>query len=178
MNMLESEDRERGLLLTFTGDGKGKSSAAFGIALRALGWGWRIAVLQFMKGERPTGERNFFRQYFPETLFEAHGLGLTTRPGDHAACARQGWERARELLTGFSGELLILDELCVALFHGYLDCGEVIETLRNRRSGLNVVVTGRHAPPELRELSDLVSEIGMVKHPYTRGIPARKGIDY
>ena len=74
MNMLESEDRERGLLLTFTGDGKGKSSAAFGIALRALGWGWRIAVLQFMKGERPTGERNFFRQYFPETLFEAHGL--------------------------------------------------------------------------------------------------------
>ncbi len=176
--MLEFDDGKQGLLLTLTGDGKGKTSGAFGIALRALGRGWNIAILQFLKDDLPTGERNFFRLHFPETIFETHGLGLTSRPGDHAGCARRGWERARELLAAFPGELLILDELCLALACGYLDCEEVLDALRNRRAGLNVIVTGRGAPPELTELSDLVSEIRAVKHPYTRGVPAREGLDY
>ncbi len=176
--MLQQENRETGLLLNLTGDGKGKSSSAFGMALRALGWGWKIAILQFMKGDRDTGEKLFFRRYFPDTLFECHGLGLSTRPGDHAGAARAGWRRAEELLRDFDGELLVLDELNVALAHGYLDAGKVVSALATRRSGLNVIVTGRHSPPELTELADLVSEITAVKHQYTRGIPARKGLDY
>lgn len=176
--MLEFDDRERGLLLNLTGDGKGKSTSAFGTALRALGWGWRVAVIQFMKGERPTGEKNFFTRYFPEMIFEQYGLGLTTRPGDHRGMAQRGWARTRELLESFDGELLILDELNVALHHGFLDPAEVAAVLRARRPTLNLIVTGRHAPPELVEIADLVSEVVEIKHPFHRGIPARKGVDY
>ncbi len=176
--MLEETDRNRGLLLTLTGDGKGKSSSAFGVALRALGRGWQVAVLQFIKGELETGEKLFFRRYFPELLFESTGLGLTSRPGDHAGMAGKGWEQAKELLRNFGGELLILDELSVALRNGYLDIPEVLTELTNRRAGLNVIVTGRGAPPELIEISDLVSEVKDVKHPYRQGVPARKGLDY
>ena len=169
---------EKGLLYNFTGNGKGKTSAALGVALRALGRGWKVAVLQFMKGDRETGERLFFQQYFPDTFFEGCGLGRTCRPGDHAGYASEGWQTASKLLKEFDGDLLILDELNVALSHGYLDLHEVIEALNNRRAGLNVIVTGRKSPPELREISDLVSDIAAEKHPFTRGIPARKGLDY
>ncbi len=176
--MLTGEDRNAGLLLNFTGDGKGKTSAALGTVLRALGWNWRVAVLQFMKGERQTGERNFFQRYFPEVLFESRGLGRTIRPGDHEGEARRAWERAAELLQEFDGELLVLDELNVALGHGFLEQEEVLMALRQRRKTLNVIVTGRYAPAELLTLSDLVSEIGAVKHPYRQGVAARKGLDY
>ena len=101
---------EKGLLYNFTGNGKGKTSAALGVALRALGYGWKVAVLQFMKSGRETGERLFFRQYFPDTFFEGCGLGRTCRPGDHAGYAREGWRTASKLLKEFDGELLILDE--------------------------------------------------------------------
>ena len=169
---------EKGLLYNFTGNGKGKTSAALGVVLRALGRGWKVAVLQFMKGDRETGERLFFRQYFPEIFFEGCGLGRTCKPGDHAGLAREGWKTAAEMLKNFDGELLVLDELNVALSHNYLDLDEVIAALQNRRPELNVIVTGRNSPPELREISDLVSDIAPEKHPYQQGIPARKGLDY
>ena len=171
-------ETEKGLLYNFTGSGKGKTSAALGVVLRALGRGWKVAVLQFMKGERETGERLFFRRYFPEIFFEGCGLGRSCRPGDHAAYAREGWKTAEELLKNFDGELLVLDELNAVLSHEYLDSDEVTEALKNRRSGLNVIVTGRKSPPELRAISDLVSDIAAEKHPYQLGIPARKGLDY
>lgn len=176
--MLDANDREAGLLLNFTGGGKGKTSAALGIALRALGWGWRVGLLQFLKGPRDTGEKLFFARHFPELLSEQYGLGLLSHPGDHAGLARQGWLRAEELLTDFPGELLILDELNNALHHGFLDRAEVIRTLLGRRPGLNVVITGRNAPEELLAICDLVSEVVERKHPYRRGVPARKGLDY
>ena len=169
---------EKGLLYNFTGNGKGKTSAALGVALRALGRGWKVAVLQFMKGERETGERLFFQKYFPEIYFEGCGLGRTCRMGDHAAYAREGWKIAVRLLKDFDGELLVLDELNVALSHDYLDLPEVITALKKRRPELNVIVTGRNSPPELRAVSDLVSDIAPEKHPYQQGIPARKGLDY
>ena len=169
---------EKGLLYNFTGNGKGKTSAALGVVLRALGRSWKVAVLQFMKGERETGERLFFQKYFPEIFFEGCGLGRTCRAGDHAAYAREGWKTAADLLKNFDGELLVLDELNVALSHGYLDLPEVIAALQARREGLNVIVTGRNSPPELREISDLVSDIAAEKHPYQQGVPARKGLDY
>ena len=168
-----------GLLYLFTGDGKGKTSAALGTVLRALGWGWRVAVLQFMKSaERETGELRFIRERCPEVLWECCGLGLTSRPGDHAGLARAGWAKAARLLREFPGELLVLDELCNALHHGFLETAEVVAALQARRPGLNVVVTGRDAPPELVAAADLVSEIAEIKHPYRRGIPARQGLDY
>lgn len=176
--MLNEEDRARGLLLNLTGDGKGKSSSAFGIALRALGWEWRVAVLQFIKSERPTGERNFFLHHFPGVLFESRGLGLTKLPGDHAAAARAAWERAKELLSGFDGELLILDELNVAVHLGFIDATCAAAALAGRRAGLNVIVTGRNAAPEVVAVSDLVSEVRAVKHPFRHGDPARKGLDF
>ena len=169
---------EKGLLYNFTGNGKGKTSAALGVVLRALGRGWKVAVLQFMKGERETGERLFFRKYFPETYFEGCGLGRSCKPGDHAGLAREGWKNAAEMLQNFDGELLVLDELNVALAHEYLDVHEVVEALKNRRPELNVIVTGRNSPTELREISDLVSDIAAEKHPFQQGIPARKGLDY
>ena len=169
---------EKGLLYNFTGNGKGKTSAALGVVLRALGRGWKVAVLQFMKGDCETGERLFFRQYFPEIFFEGCGLGRTCKPGDHAGLAREGWKTATEMLQNFDGELLVLDELNVALSHNYLNLDEVIAALQNRRPELNVIVTGRNSPPELRAVSDLVSDIVPEKHPYQQGIPARKGLDY
>lgn len=117
--MLNEEDRAAGLLLNLTGrTAKGKTSGALGMTVRALGWGWRVAVVQFMKGDRETGERSFFRTHFPEMIFEQYGLGLLSRPGDHAGMAQRGWARARELLAEFPGELLVLDELNNALTHG------------------------------------------------------------
>ena len=175
MNRMETE---KGLILNFTGNGKGKSSAAFGIALRALGWDWRVAVVQFVKGGRETGEMRFFRKYFPDMIFEQHGLGRTTQPGDHTAAAREGWERAKELLSRFDGELLILDELNIALSRGMISVQEVSDALKEKRSGLHVILTGRHAPEEVRNLSDLVSEIGEVRHPYRNGVLAVKGVDF
>ena len=146
--------------------------------LRALGWHWRVAVLQFLKGERATGERQFFAEYFPEIRLEGVGLGRTIREGDHAGFAQAGWRSASELLNHFDGELLVLDELNVALSHGYLDVAEVADALKHRRRGLHVVITGRHSPEEIRAVSDLVSVTESEKHPYRSGIPAQKGLDY
>ena len=171
-------ETEKGLILNFTGNGKGKSSAAFGIALRALGWDWRVAVVQFVKGGRETGEMRFFHKYFPDMIFEQHGLGRTNQPGDHAAAAREGWARAKELLSRFDGELLILDELNIALSHGMISVQEVSDALKEKRSGLHVILTGRHAPEEVRNLCDLVSEIVEVRHPYRNGVLAVKGVDF
>ena len=169
---------EPGLICNFTGNGKGKTSAALGMVLRALGWDWRVAVLQFMKSERETGELRFFRRYFPNLRIEELGLGRTVYPGDHAGYARAGWRAAAELLRTFDGELLVLDELNVALAHGFLDTAEVIRALQDRPPALNVIITGRNAPPELCAICDLVSSVEERKHPYRNGIPARKGLDY
>ena len=169
---------DKGIIQIYYGEGQGKTSAALGNAIRKASNGQSAYVVQFMKGDRETGERSFFRTHFPEMIFEQYGLGLLSRPGDHAGMAQRGWARARELLAEFPGELLVLDELNNALTHGFVDLDEALDALKRRREALNVIVTGRYAPPELVELSDLVSEIREVKHPYRRGIPARKGLDY
>ena len=167
---------EIGLIYNFTGNGKGKTSAALGVALRALGWGWNIAFLQFVKGDRETGEKRFFERYFPEIEFTQ--LGFTRTCYDHVGAAQAGWERAAELLHSFSGELLILDELNIALAQELISVDSVISALQTKRADLNVVITGRGAPPELLAICDLVSELGEIKHPYKSGVPARKGLDY
>ncbi len=172
-----------GLLYTITGDGKGKTSSALGMVIRTLGWGGRAAVLQFVKDKRETGEKHFFHDLACEQLiFEQCGGGLSWTQADHAGLAQAGWLRAELFLRGDDPEhtvdLLVLDELNVALDFHWLDLTAVAAALANRRAGLNVVVTGRHAPEPIIAISDLVSEVVNIKHPFERGIPARQGLDW
>lgn len=167
------------MLINVTGNGKGKSTSAFGAAVRALGWGWRVTLLQFVKGEMETGEVRFFRNLRQDNfVFEQLGAGLSWHPGNHKELAQAGWGTALKLLRDPELQLLILDELNVALHLGYLDIDEVVNALAHRREDLHIMVTGRHANPKLLDISDLVSEIQAVRHPFEKGEKARKGIDY
>lgn len=176
--MLQATDHNAGLLLNFTGNGKGKTTAALGVTLRALGWDWQVAFLQFIKSDRQTGERRFFATYFPEMQFKQCGLGCTfIHTGDHNNAAHCGWEEARYLLQEFPGGLLVLDELNIAIHQGFIDVAEAVNALQNRRRGLNVIITGRYARAEIMKICDLVSEIESVKHYLQKSIPAVKGLD-
>ncbi len=167
------------MLINVTGNGKGKSTSAFGTVIRALGWGWRVALLQFIKGKLETGEVRFFRSLKQENfMFEQLGTGLSWQPGNHKELAQAGWLRAKELLQAPELQLLVLDELNIALHLKYLDIDEVVEAIRNRRDGLHVMITGRYANEKLLKISDLVSEIQAIKHPFEKGEPAIPGIDY
>lgn len=169
---------DQGLILNFTGNGKGKTSAALGVTLRALGWGWQAAFVQFIKSERETGERRFFTRYFPEMPFKQVGLGFTfAHTGDHQKAAQSGWQEAAELLKNFPGRLVVLDELNIAIHQGFIDITDVITVLQNRPPQLNVIITGRYAKPELLAVCDLVSEIAPVKHYFEQGVPAVTGLD-
>ena len=175
---MEENDASRGLLLNYTGEGKGKSSAAFGTALRALGWGWKVGILQFIKDDAPTGEAQFFRKYFPDLIFEQYGAGMLDLDLDHRGAAQRGWARAQELLQNFDGQLLIFDELNVVLHFYLLEPDDVRAALLARRPDLNVILTGRYAHPKIVEISDLVTRVECEKHPFEQGLPARRGIDF
>lgn len=166
------------LVYCVTGDGKGKTTSSLGTIVRALGWGWRVAVIQFIKNDFPTGEMRFFHQHFPEMIFEQHGAGFTNRPGEHELAAREGWARSCELMAHFDGELLVLDEINTAISLGFIPVAEAIAAFRQRRCGLNLYLTGRNADPAVMAFADLVSEIKNVKHPYSQGINAKKGLDF
>jgi cob(I)alamin adenosyltransferase len=162
---------EKGLLIVHTGSGKGKSTAAFGLALRMLGRGHRVGVVQFIKGAWHTAERDAL------AMFE----GFTWETQDLArdvAAATRAWEKSLELMADPTFGLIILDELNIALRYAYLDLGAVVATLRNRRPGLHVVVTGRNAKPELVEAADLVTEMTLVKHHFAAGVKAQPGIEF
>ena len=172
---------EKGVLLVHTGPGKGKSTAAFGLVLRALGHGWRVGVVQFIKGAWHTGERDALVRFGDQVSWHTMGEGFTWETQDKArdiAAAERAFAKARELMADPTIRLLILDELNIALRYDYLPLDEVIETLRNRRSDLHVVVTGRNAKPELIALADGVTEMGAVKHHFAAGIKAQSGIEF
>ena len=171
----------KGLLMVNTGPGKGKSTAAFGLVLRALGHGWRVGVVQFIKGAWATGERNALERYADLIEWHTMGEGFTwetqDRQRDMAAAAR-AWEMARTLMADPSLRLLVLDELNIALRYDYLPLADVLATLRNRRDDLNIVVTGRNAKLELIEIADLVTEMTLVKHHFAAGVKAQEGIEF
>jgi cob(I)alamin adenosyltransferase len=172
---------EKGVLLVHTGPGKGKSTAAFGLALRALGHGWRIGVVQFIKGAWHTGERDALARFGDQVSWHTMGEGFTWETQDKArdiAAATRAFAKARELMADPTIRLLVLDELNIALRYDYLPLNEVIEALRNRRDDLHVVVTGRNAKPELIALADGVTEMGAVKHHFAAGIKAQEGIEF
>lgn len=170
----------RGVLVVHTGNGKGKSSAAFGVLARALGHGQRAAVVQFVKGRSDTGEEAFFRQQ-PGVSWHTGGEGFTWETQDQArdaAAAQAAWAVACGHLADAGVDLVILDELTYAFKYGWLDLDAVCAALRERAPMQHVIVTGRGAPPALRELADTVSDIGMEKHAFQAGVQAMPGLEW
>jgi len=171
----------KGLLFVHTGKGKGKSTAAFGLALRALGRGWRVGVVQFIKGAWETGERAGFARFGDQVVWRTMGEGFTWETQDRArdvAAAAAAWATARALMADPTIRLIVLDELNIALRYDYLPAGEVVAALAARRDDLHVVVTGRNARPELIEAADLVTEMTLVKHHFAAGVRAQEGIEF
>ncbi|MBV8475001.1 MAG: cob(I)yrinic acid a,c-diamide adenosyltransferase [Hyphomicrobiales bacterium] len=171
----------KGLLMVNTGPGKGKSTAAFGLVLRALGRGWRVGVVQFIKGAWSTGERTALERFGDQIVWRVMGEGFTWETQDRdrdIAAARAAWEQSLSLMADPTIGLVVLDELNIALRYDYLPLAEVVEALRSRREGLHVVVTGRNAKPELIEAADLVTEMTVVKHHFDAGVRAQEGIEF
>lgn len=171
---------EKGLLLVITGNGKGKSTSAFGMVARALGHGLKVGVCQFIKSRTDTGEEAFFNAH-PNCEWHVLGDGFTWDTQDRQQdiqTSEKGWEIATEMLSDPEFDMVILDELTYLLTYDYLDKQTVIEILKQRPLMQHVVITGRSAAAELRELADTVSEIRDEKHAYTSGIKAQIGVDY
>ena len=179
--ILATKTEERGLIIVYTGKGKGKSTAAFGLAIRAVGHGMRVGIVQFVKGVWETGERSVLAR-FPELVtLKAMGEGFTWDTQDRArdiAAARRAWETAKEMIADPSYNMIILDELNIVLRYDYLPLEEVLETLKNKPRKKHVVVTGRNAKPALVEIADLVTEMTLIKHPFRAGVKAQPGIEF
>ena len=172
---------EKGLLVVHTGTGKGKSTAAFGLALRMLGRGRRVGVVQFIKGAWHTAERDALAKFGDQVSWHTMGEGFTWETQDLSrdiAAAERAWAKAQELMADPSFGLVILDELNIALRYDYLPLDQVIAVLKARRPGLHVVVTGRNAKAPLIEAADLVTEMTLVKHHFAAGVKAQEGIEF
>jgi cob(I)alamin adenosyltransferase len=172
---------EKGLLIVHTGAGKGKSTAAFGLALRMLGRGKRVGVVQFIKGAWHTAERDALAAFGEQVSWHTMGEGFTWETQDRArdiAAAERAWAKSLELIADASFSLVILDELNIALRYEYLDLAAVVAALGARRDGLHIVVTGRNAKPELIAAADLVTEMTLVKHHFAAGVKAQPGIEF
>ena len=172
---------EKGLLIVNTGPGKGKTTAAFGLALRMLGYGRRVGVVQFVKGAWHTGEKDAFAAFGDRVVWHTMGEGFTWETQDierDIAAAQAAWAKALDLIADPTISLVVLDELNIALRYDYLDVEKVIEALRQRRPDLHVIVTGRNAKPALIEAADLVTEMGATKHHFAAGVKAQQGIEF
>src|ERR1700756_5067480 len=172
---------EKGLLIVHTGTGKGKSTAAFGLALRMLGRGQRVGVVQFIKGAWHTAERDALAKFGDQLVWHTMGEGFTWETQDRArdvAAAERAWAKAPELIHRPGVALGVLDELKIALRYDYLREAEVIAALKARPEGVHVVVTGRNARPALIEAADLVTEMTLVKHHFATGVKAQQGIEF
>jgi cob(I)alamin adenosyltransferase len=179
--ILATKTEERGLLVVHTGKGKGKSTAAFGMVFRALGHGFKVGVVQFVKGAWQTGERDVLMR-FPELVtIKAMGEGFTWDVADRQrdlAAARGAWEMAKDMIADESYRLILLDELNIVLRYDYLPLDEVLATLRAKPRNTHVIVTGRNAKEELIEIADLVTEMVEIKHPFRAGVKAQAGIEF
>lgn len=178
----EAKDPDRGLVLVHTGDGKGKSSSAFGVIARALGWGHKVGVVQFIKGKWVTGERQFFAKFPDELTWHTMGDGFTWDTQDlekDKKTAAEAFQTGAELMASGAYDLIVLDEINIALRYDYLDIHDVLKGLNARHDRTSVILTGRDAKAELMEYADLVSEMVEIKHPFKNaGIKAQRGIDF
>ncbi|SFD17243.1 cob(I)alamin adenosyltransferase [Thiohalospira halophila DSM 15071] len=170
---------ERGVIIVNTGTGKGKSSAGFGMVARALGHGQRVGIVQFIKGQFATGEEAFFRQ-FDNVTYHVMGEGYTWETQDRSRdveMAEAAWAQARALLQDETIDLVLLDELNIALKKDFLDLPTVLEDLANRPPMQHVVITGRGAPQDLIEIADTVTDMRKEKHAFEAGVKAQKGVE-
>jgi cob(I)alamin adenosyltransferase len=178
---IEACDQEKGVMILLTGDGKGKSSSAFGMVVRSLGYGYKVGVVQFIKGEQLSGEELYLRDHCPQVDFYQMGTGFTWDTQDRdadIAAAQTTWKVVEPMLSDPSYHLVIIDELTYMLSYKYLDESMVIKALSNRPPSQSVVVTGRGGGNSLKDIADTVSEIKDIKHAYQSNIKARKGVDY
>jgi cob(I)alamin adenosyltransferase len=173
-------ERKRSLVLVNTGDGKGKSTAAFGVVMRAVAREWRVCVIQFIKSDRwKVGEEKVARGLGVDWL--KGGDGFTWESKDIAtsqSLAADAWQQAKTAISNGAYQLIVLDEVTYPINYGWIDGDDVIETICNRPSHVNVVATGRDAPPALIEIADTVTEMRKIRHAYDAGIKARRGIDF
>ena len=179
--MMAEKTVEKGLLIVHTGKGKGKSTAAFGMVLRALGHGFRVGIVQFIKGRWDTGERAMLERFPDLVTIKALGEGFTWETQDRArdiAAAEAAWAEAEAMMADPAYRLVLLDELNIALRYDYLPIETVVAKLAGRRPGLHVIVTGRNARDELIAAADLVTEMTLIKHPFRDGVKAQPGIEF
>lgn len=173
-------ERVKSVVIVNTGDGKGKSSSAFGVMIRSVARGWKVAVVQAIKsGEWNVGEEKIGRQLGVDwwTIGEGFSWDSEDLTRDEAV-AREAWAQAKALIEAGEHQLVILDELTYPMTWGWIDIDDVVETIQSRPPTVNVVVTGRDAPQALIDVADTVTEMRMVKHAFQRGIKAKKGIEY
>jgi cob(I)alamin adenosyltransferase len=178
---IEAAQQEKGLLIVHTGAGKGKTTAALGMALRCVGHGKQVAVVQFIKGAIDTAEERMLKSFGGQVTFLRMGEGYTWETQDRdrdTRFAQQAWAKACEFLRDPSYALLILDEFNIVLHHGYIGLDDVLPVLRERPTMQHVVITGRGAKEALIEEADLVTEMKQIKHPFRNGIKAQAGVEF
>jgi cob(I)alamin adenosyltransferase len=179
--ILATKTKEKGLLIVHTGKGKGKTTAAMGLAMRCIGHGKKVGIVQFVKGAWSTGEREVLAKFPDLCVFKVMGEGFTwdtqDRQRDITAAAR-AWETAKEMINDRSYQMIILDELNIVLRYEYLPLEEVVADLQAKPEELHVVVTGRNAKDTLIEAADLVTEMALIKHPFRSGVKAQVGVEF
>ncbi len=177
---IEEASAERGVALLLTGDGKGKSSSAFGMVIRALGYGQKVGVVQFIKGKQLSGEEMYLKEHCPQVDFYQMGTGFTWNTQDRSSdieAAEKTWAFVEPLLKDPSVDLVVMDEITYMIAYKYLDEEKIIDAIRNRPVEQSVVLTGRGGGSAIREIMDTVSEVKEIKHAFKAGIKARKGVD-
>lgn len=174
-----SECWPEGLIQVYTGNGKGKTTAALGLALRASGGGFRVGFIQFMKGTLDCGEHKFVKRFPAFEIIQPAKTSYWDQPAaDRLADARRALELSQHALASGKYDMVILDEIMSAFHYELLALDDVISLIKSKPAQLELVLTGRGAPPEVIELADLVTEMREIKHPYERGIPARRGVEF
>jgi cob(I)alamin adenosyltransferase len=179
--ILATKTIEKGLVIVHTGKGKGKSTAAMGLAIRAIGNGMKVGIVQFVKGVWETGERGVLDKFPDLVSIKAMGDGFTWETQDRERdikAAETAWATSKEMITGGEFKMVILDELNIVLRYDYIPLDDVIETLKSKPKDLHVVITGRNAKDALIEIADLVTEMTLIKHPFRGGVKAQVGIEF
>ncbi|MFP6743012.1 MAG: cob(I)yrinic acid a,c-diamide adenosyltransferase [Alphaproteobacteria bacterium] len=179
--IMAGKTEERGLIIVHTGKGKGKSTAAMGLAMRSIGHGLKVGIVQFVKGAWETGERDILDKFPDLVTIKAMGEGFTWDTQDRqrdVAAAEKAWATVQDMMADESYHMVIADELNIVLRYDYLDADAVIKGLQAKRPDLHVVVTGRNAKAELIEIADLVTEMTQIKHPFRSGVKAQIGVEF